>query len=195
MEDLSYFIRVNMNGLSFSPFPDLSTGRSVLRQLRPTDCKEIMGLRSDERILQFLVISKCNNLFEANQFIEKINTGIKNNEWIYWGITEKGADTLIGTICLWNISKENFRAEIGYVLHPDFHRKGIMSKAIDAVMDYGFNKMNLHSVEAHVHPDNKASIKLLETKGFMKEAHFKENVFFEGKFLDTVIYSCINNRK
>ena len=184
-----------MNDLSFFPFPDIHTRHLVLRQLRPTDDKEIMVLRSNEKILQFLVIPRCNNLLEATQFIDKINNSIKNNESIYWGITGKDVDTLIGTICLWNISKQNFRAEIGYVLHPDFHGKGFMSEALDAVLDYGFTYMNLHSIEANVHPDNKQSIKLLEKKGFVKEAHLKENVFFEGNFLDTAIYSLLNKKK
>ena len=52
-----------------------------------------------------------------------------------------------------------------------------MSEAMDVVLEYGFNKMKLHSIEAHVHPDNNASINLLQKKGFMKEAFFKENVF------------------
>jgi len=181
-----------MNDLSFFPFPDLYTGRLVLRQLRPTDDKEIMVLRSNEKILQFLVIPKCNNLLEAKQFIDKINNSIKNNESIYWGITEKNDETLIGTICLWNISKENFRAEVGYALHPDFQRKGFMSEAMNVVLDYGFTKMELHSIEAHVHPDNQPSINLLQKKGFIEEALFKENVFFNGKFLDTVVYSRLN---
>lgn len=183
-----------MNDLCFFPFPDLYTGRLVLRQLRPTDDKEIMVLRSDEKILEFLIISKCNNLPEAKQFIDKINNGIKNNEWIYWGITEKNDETLIGTICLWNISKENFRAEIGYALHPDFHGKGFMSEAMEVVLDYGFNKLDLHSIEAHVHPRNQPSINLLQKKGFIEEGHFKENVFFNGKFLDTAVYSLLNKQ-
>ena len=81
---------------------------------------------------------------------------------------------------------------MGYALHPDFHGAGVMSEAMDVVLDYGFNKMKLHSIEAHVHPDNLASINLLQKKGFVKEGHFRENVFFNGKFLDTVVYALLN---
>jgi ribosomal-protein-alanine N-acetyltransferase len=59
------------------------------------------------------------------------------------------------------------------------------------VLDYGFNIMNLHSVEANVNPDNLASIKLLANNGFKREAYFKENYFYNGKFLDTMIYSLL----
>jgi len=181
-----------MKEISFLPFPDFSTKRLRLRQLTLNDQQEIFELRSDEKVLQFLIISQCKNLDEAKQFIEMINGGISRNEWVYWGITEKGNDKLIGTFSIWHISKENSRAEIGYALLPDYQGKGIMNEAIDVVLKYGFNIMQLHSIEANVDPGNIASIKLLEKNGFVKEAHFKENIFYNGKFLDTAIYSLIN---
>jgi ribosomal-protein-alanine N-acetyltransferase len=59
------------------------------------------------------------------------------------------------------------------------------------VLYYGFEFMKLHSVEANVNPDNTPSIKLLERNNFSREAYFKENYFYDGKFLDTVIYSLL----
>ena len=182
----------NMNKLSFTPFPVLYSERLCLRQLELDDVEEILVLRSDERILKYLIIPVCKNLDEARQFIEKINNAIKQNESLYWSISFKNDKKLIGTICIWNISEEDSRAEIGYALHPDHQQKGIMSEAMDAVLDYAFTIMQLHSIEANVAPLNSASIKLLEKKGFVKEAHFKENIFFNGRFLDTAIYSLLN---
>lgn len=181
-----------MNKLSFLPFPNLNTERLNLRQLITEDFEEIRILRSDERILKYLIIEKCNNNEEAVKFIEKINKGINNSDSLYWGISLRNEKKIIGTICIWHISEENSRAEVGYVLHPDQQGKGIMSEALDAVLDFGFTYLQLHSMEASLDPGNIASIKLLEKKGFVKEAHFKENVFYNGRFLDTAIYSRIN---
>ena len=99
--------------------------------------------------------------------------------------------TLIGTIGFWRIESENHRAEIGYLLDPAFHGKGMMHEAMKVVLDYGFGTLKLHSVEANIDKDNEASMKLVERCGFVKEAHFKENYYFEGQFLDSVIYSLI----
>jgi ribosomal-protein-alanine N-acetyltransferase len=66
-----------------------------------------------------------------------------------------------------------------------------MREAVSEVIKYGFTVMRLHSIEANVNPDNKASIKLLEKNCFAREAYFKENYFYNGKFLDTVIYSLL----
>lgn len=178
--------------LSFQPFPVLTTERLILRRLDVKDDNEILTLRSDERILKHLLITPCKNTNEATLFIEKINGSIDANVSVYWGITQKNEDRLIGTICIWQISEENFRAEIGYVLHPDFQGKGLMSETLDIVVHYAFYVMGLHSLEAQVAPENKASIKLLQKKGFVREAHFKENIFFKDKFLDTEVYSLVN---
>jgi ribosomal-protein-alanine N-acetyltransferase len=53
--------------------------------------------------------------------------------------------------------------------------------------------MNLHSIEGIIDPDNLASAQVLLKNGFVKEAHIKENEFYQGRFLDTVIYSKVNN--
>ena len=93
------------------------------------------------------------------------------------------------------MQKEHYRAEIGYVLHPAQQGKGIMDEAIKAVLQYGFETMKLHSVEANVNPANTNSMKLLEKNGFVKEAYFKENYYYNGKFIDSVIYSLITPKK
>ena len=83
---------------------------------------------------------------------------------INWGISLKENSRLLGTICLFKFQPENYRAEIGYLLHADFHRQGIMNEAMKPVIDYGFNTLKLHSIEANVNPSNLASIKILEKK-------------------------------
>jgi RimJ/RimL family protein N-acetyltransferase len=67
--------------------------------------------------------------------------------------------------------------------------KGIMKKAIKAVVDYGFSKLGLHNIEALLSPENIVSSAWLETNGFVKESHLKESFYFNGLFGDTAIYS------
>ncbi len=67
-----------------------------------------------------------------------------------------------------------------------------MQEALNVVLDYGFNIMRLHSVEADVNPMNIASIKILEKNNFVREAHFRENYYYSGKFLDSYVYSLLS---
>ena len=177
--------------INFDPFPLLETDRLVLRRIEESDVNEIFILRSDRRVMQYIERPPGKSTEDARLFIQKINELIKNNDAIQWAITLKNDPVLIGTICIWNISKENHRGEIGYALYPDAHGKGIMQEALTEVLNFGFNILKLHSIEANVNPDNIASIKLLERNKFIREAFFKENIYYEGKFSDSVIYSLL----
>jgi ribosomal-protein-alanine N-acetyltransferase len=176
--------------LNFSYFPELETERLLLRRISEYDAQDIFVLRSDQRILRFIGKEPAKTIQDAEEFIRRVDEGIHAAEAIMWGIALKdNPENLIGTICFWNIQKENYRAEIGYVLHPDYWRKGFMKEAIKEVIAYGFKSLGFHSIEARIHADNIASAAILEATGFLKEGLLKEEFCFRGKFLDTIIYS------
>ena len=77
------------------------------------------------------------------------------------------------------------------MLAPQFKGKGIITEAVQLIVEYGFNEMNMHSLEAVIDPENIASARVLEKNNFIKEAHLKENGFFDGRFIDAVIYSLL----
>ncbi|HET9825250.1 MAG TPA: GNAT family N-acetyltransferase [Chitinophagaceae bacterium] len=176
---------------NFHPFPNISTERLALRKISEDDMEEIYFLRSDRQVLQFLDRDPIRSIDDATQWIQMIDEGIRTNQYIAWAITLKNEQKLIGTISFWNVKKEHHRAEIGYALHPLFQGKGLMQEAMTPVLDYGFKQMKLHSVEANVNPNNVASIKLLEKNNFVREAYHKENYYYNGKFLDSAIYSLL----
>ncbi len=150
-------------------FPELFTNRLVLRALETSDWEEILFLRSDKEVNQFIKRPperQTTNKRQALEFIERIN-GEKNTvEWFYWCVTFKDNPTTIGTICLWNFTSESESAELGYDLHPTFQGQGIMSEAIEKVIDFGFNSLNKIRIEAFTHIDNRSSIKLLNRHNF-----------------------------
>ena len=176
--------------LRITPFPELKTARLLLRKLDQADSNEIFFVRSDQEVLRYLGKEPAATRKEAEEFIGLINKSIEDNESILWGIALlDDPSIIIGTICLWNFKKENYRAEIGYILHPHHWRKGIMKEAINRVVDYGFSVLGLHRIEAIPGPGNIASSAVPERTGFVKEGHLEESFYFKGEFDDTLIYS------
>jgi ribosomal-protein-alanine N-acetyltransferase len=180
-----------MLNLNFIPFPVIETERLMLRELTDADVNEIFVFRSHPEIMRYLDRAPDTSLDQAKGSIERNSKALHAGEGICWGISLKSEPKVIGTIAIWNITKEHHRGEIGYTLHPDHQAKGIMQEAMKAIVGYGFHTMKLHSFEANVNPENEASIKLLERSNFIKEAHFKENYFYDGRYLDSVIYSLL----
>jgi ribosomal-protein-alanine N-acetyltransferase len=181
-----------MLSINFTPFPNLETERLTLRRVDKNDASPILELRSDVETMKYIPRPLLKSTEEALEHIALIDAKIENSEGINWAITLKNDSKLIGIIGFYRIKPEHFRAEIGYMLLPDFSGKGIISEAINEVVNYGFNEMHLHSVEGIIDPNNLASAKVLQKNGFVKEAHLKENEFYEGRFLDNVIYSRLN---
>lgn len=178
--------------INFTPFPNLETERLYLRRITKEDVNEVFELRSNKETMKYVPRPLAKTKEDALGHIANIEERIIKNEGINWAITLKNDPKLIGLIGHYKLKPEHFRSEIGYMLLPDFHGKGIISEAVEELIKYGFNVMKLHSIEALIDPENTASERVLQKNGFVKEAHLKENEFYEGRFLDTVIYSLLN---
>ena len=163
--------------------PELTTKRLLLRKLEQSDASMILFLRSDERVNQYVKRPRSNTLEEATAFIQKIHGGIQEKVWLFWGIALKDNPELIGTICLWNFSKDQTMAEVGYDLHPEFQRMGIMNEALQCVLNFGFEILKLTTIEAYTHQKNEASKKLLMNNNFShiedkKDPENEDNIIF-----------------
>ena len=131
-------------------------------------------------------------LDEAREKMRSILELIESRNGIAWDIELKESGKQIGEISFWRIIKDHYRAEIGYALLPGYWQKEYMAEAARCVIDCGFYSLGIHSIEANVNPENEASIRLLEKMGFTREAYFRENYFYNGKFLDSAIYCLVN---
>jgi len=178
--------------LNFDPFPVLETERLVLRRINEADAPGIFRLRSNPETMKYIPRPLAVNIDDALAHIAIIDGKVVSNEGINWAITLKGNPEFIGIIGNFRVEFENYRAEIGYMLLPEHNGKGIISEAIARVVRYGFEDMKLHSIEAIIDPDNIVSARVLEKNGFVKEAHIRENLLYNGKFLDEVVYAIIN---
>ena len=151
---------------TFTPFPILTTERLTLRQLVINDEQEIFTLRSDSEINKYLDRQISNTIDDARNFINKVNENINKSDSLYWAITLSDKNILVGTICLFGFSDENYKCEIGYELLTNFQGQGIMKEAVEKVIDYAFNAIKVQKIEAFFHRDNQSSIKLLEKFSF-----------------------------
>lgn len=159
---------------NFFPFPVLTTDRLILRQLETTDDEDIFAHRCDDKVNTYLENWRYSSVEEARAFISRVQKEISEGRTILWVITQKGRDKFMGTICLWNISTNEHKAETGYTLVSEFHGMGYMNEALKLVIDFGFNTMNLKSIEAYTHEKNEDSIKLLLRNKFRQDAPRKE---------------------
>src|SRR5687768_5474051 len=165
-----------MKNRNFTSFPILTTERLTLRQLLIDDQNDILALRSDTEINQYLDRQPSKTIEDAINFINKVNDNIKLNNSLYWAITLTMTKTFVGTICIFDFSDEKNSCEIGYELMTKFQGQGIMKEATKKVIDYAFQTMQFQKIVAFTHNDNQNSTKLLEKFDFKKSGEAdKEN--------------------
>lgn len=155
----------------------LETERLQLKEINENHVEDILKIRSNEIINQFVQRNSPKNNYDALQFILTIKERTRNNETFYWGISLKDQLNLIGTICLWKFSDDRKQAEVGYELLPDYHRKGIMSEALTAVVNFGFNDLHLQEIVAMTNKFNENSKGILLKHDFILEEQRKDEGF------------------
>jgi len=143
-----------------------STDRLKLSQLKKSNLKELFRLRSTDEIVKYVDKPTDESIEQTQRFMEKINRGVNDQSWYYWGIILPENLKLIGTICIWAFNKNRTTAEIGFELHPDHQGKGYMTEAIGAIIDFGFKNLELEKITGYIHMHNTASIRLLEKNNF-----------------------------
>ena len=177
--------------LEFSPFPVLLYGRLNFRAFEDSDVHQVFALRSNPEVMKYIPRPLAKNLDDAMEVIHMIRVTIDYKEGINWVMTLKDDPKMIGIIGIYRIKPNNARGELGYILLPEYHNQGYITEAIKPILNYAFHDIGFHSLEAVIDPSNIASERVLQKNGFVKEAHLLENEFWDGRFLDTVIYSLL----
>ena len=146
--------------------PILQTPRLTLREVYESDWQQILRLRSDSQVNALVDRPGAKTKEDAIAFIKKVRGTNEVEKLVYWGITLREIDEVLGSICIWKFSEDRKTAEVGYDLSVAAQGKGYMTEAMQAVLDFGFSKLGLGTVEAFTQSNNFASTKLLGKFGF-----------------------------
>ena len=175
----------------FVPFPELETERLRLRQVEKSDVEQLYEMLRDPEVAKFEYFYPVTSKAESLEFIERYKTELAVNEEITWGLILKETNQLIGTCCLGDFNEGARRAEIGYDITQGQWGKGYATEAVQAVMDFGFNQINLNRIEATITPGNHASVKVLKKLNFIQEGILRERDLIKGKLEDGIIMSML----
>lgn len=167
-----------MKKLKFKPFPELLTDRLLLRRLTREDANRLFRFRSDKQNFPHVSMEIHESLTQTLDYIENINQGIDNNEWIFWSISDISNNSIIGYISIWNFNKDENEAEIGYALFPEYRGDGLMSEALQEILNFGFKVLNLKRIKAYTSIENKKSIALLYKVKFKYLNQIEEDDLF-----------------
>ena len=126
------------------------------------------------------------------------------NEWLEDILKDEGKEMFaitttdgvhVGNCGLFEISKRSKKAKLWiYIGEKSLWGQGLGRKALDELLDYGFNKIGLNKIYLYVVANNTRAQKLYESAGFIKEGVFKQDTFLGGEFMDTVYYGILKEQ-
>lgn len=100
---------------------------------------------------------------------------------------------LVGGVTLGNVRGVTQSCAMGYWVGEPHARRGHMSRAVNAVLEFAFGRLRLHRVEAACLPTNRASIRLLDKSGFTQEGYARRYLCINGIWQDHLLYAMLHD--
>ena len=146
---------------------------------------------SDPRIQSMYAEPIYETKEEIIELLDKYIEGYKNDDYYRWAITMKESDACIGQIAFFMVNSTHHFAEIEYAIGSQFQRKGLVTEATQAIIKYGFEKINLHKVQVCHREGNLSSQRVIEKCGFVHEGTLRDFFFVDGEYKDRLYYSLL----
>jgi len=171
---------------------NIETEKLKIRNLKPTDLKDFYIYRSNPEVTAYQGFATM-NLVQAGDFINEQKDKLfgEAGEWVQYGIENKSTKRIIGDCAIKLDQNEKRIAEIGITISHLEQRKGYAKETITGILNYLFDKIDIHRVVAIADTENTASILLFERLGFRREGHFIENIFFKGKWGSEIQFALL----
>lgn len=174
-------------------FNALETKRLIIREFDEGDFISIHSYASKPEVTKYVPFGP-NNEADTRLFLKKVlHDQIQNPRYEYeFAVILKQGNCLIGSSGIHVTNIGNKEGSIGYCYDKQYWGNGYASEAAKAILDFGFNKLNLHRIFATCHPDNIGSARVMEKIGMKKEGRLREHRFQKGNWRDSFIYSILD---
>lgn len=171
----------------------IGTERLILRQLSLNDTDDMYEFTSSSLVTQHLEWKHHTEKSQPKKFIMTTINKYKTDQTSYtWGIELINEHKLIGVIRIYDFLKSYRRAEISYVLNPLFQGKGYMYEALNAVISYCFETLNLKRIQGKCSTQNIKSTRLMENVGMKREGIMRQFFIINGSVQDALLLSIID---
>ncbi|MGH9871583.1 MAG: GNAT family N-acetyltransferase [Pyrinomonadaceae bacterium] len=177
--------------MNWERLPTLNTSRLSLRAISAEDVDDFYAVYSNPEVMRYWSTPALANKDAASKLISEIREGVERHDMLKWGIALGSNNKLIGSVTLFHLDFTHHRAEIGYAQGRAYWGNGYMQEALTAILNYAFEVLKLHRIEADVDPRNDASVRTLERLGFQREGYLRERWQVNGEIQDALFYGLL----
>ncbi|EUJ28849.1 ribosomal-protein-serine acetyltransferase [Listeria floridensis FSL S10-1187] len=170
---------------------EIQTERLVLRPFEDKDFEDTRQIYTNPKVCKFLLEEPWTEGEARNKFQNKLEKASLTKESGY-SIAVDYNGKVIGSMAIWYTEMRD-TLEIGYVFSPNYGGRGLATEAVRAVLEYAFNELDVHRVQANLDARNAASEKLCRRVGMRKEAHFIQDFWSKGEWTDSFVFGMLRS--
>jgi len=164
----------------------------LLREYRRDDLPAYRRWLADGRVTEYLEMGWRPTRDSDLEAWWKLADESSDN--VVFAMAEAKSDRLVGVCGLYAISWTARRAQFNILIgEPDAWDKGFGTEALALLIDYGFDVLNLNSIQLGVNADNKRAIRSYEKAGFVVEGTRRQFVYRNGRYYDSVMMSVLRS--
>ena len=171
--------------------PDLRTPRLRLRKLTMRDAPDIYRYSRDPEVARHVLWDAHRSIGESRAYLRYMLRRYRTHECGSWGIELLETGRVIGTIGFMWVQEDNAAAEVGYSLAREYWGRGLMTEALRAVIQYGFDHMQLNRIEAQHETTNPASGAVMRKCHMQHEGTLRSRLFNKGRYVDVELYAIL----
>ncbi|TAF09113.1 MAG: N-acetyltransferase [Flavobacteriia bacterium] len=165
-----------------------------LRALEPEDLEFVYAIENNELIWNVSNTQTPYSRFLIRQYLENAHQDIYEAKQLRLAICMNDTFEAVGLIDLFDFDPNNNRAGVGIVISNESMRtSGIGSEALQLIINYAFNQMQLHQLYANIGSKNEISISLFTKFGFQKIGIKKDWNKIQNLYEDEILYQLINH--
>lgn len=165
----------------------LETERLILKPVELEDLQYLLNLRWNQEVMDYLIHDPISYKNQLDWF-----NNIKKNDLALSIFVKEGQQLqIIGTIGLYEMNQRHQRAIWRIRLDPSQQGKGYATEAINLLLDYGFNTLNLNKIISDSFADNAAIVNLTLKLGFKQEGLLVGHYFHKGTFRDAIQFGLL----
>lgn len=168
----------------FSHMPHLQTERLLLRPMRVSDTEDMYAYACDPEVTRYLLWRPHTCREYTRSYLEYLATRYRLGEHYEWAMVCREDGRMIGTCGFARIDCPNACAELGYVLNPAYRGKGLVVEAARCVMEFGFNTLHLHRIEARYMIENLPSRRVMDKLSMRFEGVARSSLLVKGLYRD-----------
>ena len=175
----------------FSNIPTLHTERLSLRAMHPIDAEDMYDYAKREDVTKYLTWNPHTSVAYTKDYLRYVHNRYTFGDFYDWAVIDRESRRMIGTCGFTSIDTANNSAEIGYVINPEFHGKGLGSEAVRRIIEFGFSELSLNRIHARFMQENTRSKLLMERVGMTFEGYARSAVYVKGAYRTVGVCSIL----